>query len=172
MINFDRINSVADYWNYLETHFLQVLHGKFITWPEKTVPIDFEIINENFLLGAPRIRQIRVMESKCDTPVQFKNVERCHPIYDSSYEDTSDYFHETKYVHPKDAGTFFLMMNNKLNYHAGGYIEYFDFDKDDNLNLIKSLHSNETNWIDHLTRMVVIEFALYNGNMNFFCQST
>ena len=51
-------------------------------------------------------------------------------------------------------------------YDGGGYIVNLGNDEATAQNIIKSLELD--NWIDRLTRAIIVEFALYNANTNLF----
>jgi hypothetical protein len=53
-------------------------------------------------------------------------------------------------------------------YPSKGYELMFDTSKDDPLPFIQELKANK--WIDLQTRLITIEFTIYNGNINLFLQ--
>lgn len=54
-------------------------------------------------------------------------------------------------------------------YPGGGYYQDLSDNHPTNLEILKNLRSN--NWIDRGTRVVLIEFTIYNANVNKFCNS-
>ncbi|XP_055851359.1 polycystic kidney disease 2-like 1 protein [Episyrphus balteatus] len=55
------------------------------------------------------------------------------------------------------------------NYHGAGFIEMLDFDKENNENVIAEL--KDALWVDTATRIILIEFILFNSNVNLFCNA-
>ena len=52
-------------------------------------------------------------------------------------------------------------------YTGSGYYLDLDITRENTTKMLEELHSGE--WTDHSTRAVIIEFTLYNANLNFFC---
>jgi len=52
-------------------------------------------------------------------------------------------------------------------YHGGGYIQDLIGGNSSALDTISELRDNS--WLDHGTRVVFIDFSLYNANANLFC---
>lgn len=52
-------------------------------------------------------------------------------------------------------------------YPGGGYYQDLVVDASESERLVKQLQ--EKQWIDRATRAVLIEFSIYNANMNLFC---
>lgn len=86
------IKTVLDFWKYLETTFLEGVHGH----PNTTIVEQKErfVAFENLLMGSPRIRQVRVKKnSGCTVHDMFKKQFReCYERYAFSREDTTREF--------------------------------------------------------------------------------
>ena len=54
------------------------------------------------------------------------------------------------------------------NYGGGGYVAELSRDKDGTIEIIQDLKDNL--WITRGTRVVFIDFTVYNANVNLFCQ--
>lgn len=55
-------------------------------------------------------------------------------------------------------------------YPGGGYFQDFPYDRNEALQLIDELKQTDNKaWIDRGTRVVFIEFTIYNANLNVFC---
>lgn len=52
-------------------------------------------------------------------------------------------------------------------YPGGGYYQDLVVNASESLQIIKELE--EKKWIDRATRAVLVEFSIYNANMNLFC---
>ncbi len=63
---------------------------------------DRMVLYANKLLGAPRLRQIRVRNDSCSIPEDFKDaIKVCYSSYSSSIEDTNDFYPSlTQYTSP------------------------------------------------------------------------
>jgi hypothetical protein len=73
---------------------------------------------------------------------------------------------------------FFYQPSNKVKgaivsgqfstYGAGGYVKDLEQTKTNSLAILEDLKAN--NWIDRGTRVVFLDFTVYNANINMFCQ--
>lgn len=168
-LTFNEITDRNEFWKYMETDFLDTAHSFLLKWPNKSVPVDFTVNNENFVLGPPRIRQIRINPTPCrGNSFHAKHFPECFGPYSAKNEYKADYFKGTKYYTAEEAGSY---TNIALisDYHAGGYIENLDFDREVNAKIIQKL--KESRWIDQGTRMVIVEMNFFNGNLKFYCEA-
>ena len=70
-----------------------------------------------------------------------------------------------RYFSGEESKTDYTTWGRLLNsFHGGGYIAYLGTDKKNTLDLINSLKTHD--WIDGLTRVVFLEFSIYNANVN------
>ena len=53
------------------------------------------------------------------------------------------------------------------NYDADGYTQTLHYMKNESLAIVQELKRGL--WIDQGTRLVVIDFSMYNANLNLFC---
>ena len=73
---------------------------------------------------------------------------------------------------------FFYQASNKVKgaivsgdfgtYGGGGYVKNLAQTKAQSLAILEDLKAN--NWIDRGTRVVFLDFTVYNANINMFCQ--
>ena len=54
------------------------------------------------------------------------------------------------------------------SYGGGGFVKVLTNDKTTSYNMIDDLFNNL--WIDRATRVVFVDFTVYNANINLFCQ--
>lgn len=106
----------------------------------------------------------------------------CKPVFlTKTNEDTDDYHQGWKkqtvpqlnqafgspwrYLSAKESNTDYTVWGRTQNsFGGGGYIAYLGSDWQGTLELINSLKADR--WIDGLTRVVFLEFSIYNANVN------
>ena len=106
----------------------------------------------------------------------------CKPVYlTKTNEDTDDYqqgWKEQKvqqlnhtfglpwrYLGGKESNTDYTAWGRRQNsFRGGGHIAYLGTDWQGTLELVNSLKDH--GWIDDLTRVVFLEFSIYNANVN------
>lgn len=179
------IVTVLDFWKYLETTFLEGVHGP----PNTTIaePKKRFVAFENLLMGSPRIRQVRVKkDTDCSVNDMFKRQFRdCYQRYAYSRENTTSEFKgyvciwrnvsielnnfhsRTKYQSATENNNF-VTFGDITNYGGGGYVQDLYNSREKNLKIIENLHKSE--WIDRATRLVCVELALYNGNTDVYSE--
>lgn len=150
------------------------------------------ILNENLVMGPVRIRQLRVRNDSCAIHELFqKQFDECYGEYKSLNEDQSPYGLKNGTEYKLDCRQYFsknsilfkyicrwtyhteddlngMMTWGKINTYPGsGY--YYDFSSDltQSLETLSTFRNN--NWIDRATRVVFIQFSIYNANINKFC---
>lgn len=131
------------------------------------------ILNENLLLGPVRFRQLRVQKDSCEINEIFKNqFQECYSFYSSKASDESIFVlknsSEFKYQTSKELNGFYTWGQLQL-YPGGGFVKYLAGSRSNSKLIIEELISN--NWIDRGTRVVFIEFVMYNANINKFCNA-
>lgn len=101
--------------------------------------------------------------------VQVPNVEQ----YDEqdynpgwAYKSASDVRTQSPWIHKKgiQSNTDYSMYARIASYESGGYIASLGYNKSTALKMLDDLE--KLKWIDRFTRVVFIEFASYNGNIN------
>jgi hypothetical protein len=122
--------------------------------------------DENFILGIPRLRQIRVNDSYCqlskELSVQPMN---CYAPYHKSKEYRSQFTSVTGYQYdytsPKTTAA--LQLSNIYGpYDTGGFIYHFRSTEDSNDEAIIDLKKGA--WLDLGTRAIFVEFIYFNTN--------
>uniref|UniRef100_A0A1I8P7Z4 Polycystin cation channel PKD1/PKD2 domain-containing protein n=1 Tax=Stomoxys calcitrans TaxID=35570 RepID=A0A1I8P7Z4_STOCA len=115
-VRFEEIVTTLDLWNFLETKFLDDLHGETFTAyrnneptrtrKEKTKSFNITeegyglnddqrrlVLRDNILLGPPRLRQIRVKENSCHVNEAFlRYFNSCYREYSYNSEDRRPFF--------------------------------------------------------------------------------
>lgn len=135
------------------------------------------------LIGDPHLIQVRVQENLCVVPKMMSNLTRtCLPSLSSSTVDRDNYslswrhddwseidlFSESPWEFVQGSG---IGVRTPSNYYLrdGGYIAALLR----TLDAAKFVYTNllDTNWIDHQTRVIVLEFVTYNVNNNMITSS-
>ena len=148
------------------------------------------VLYENYLLGSPRMRQLRVRNDSCEVHKDFQRaIFTCYNFYAESFEerdvmengknDSGFEWREIKSFAKNDVWgkPNNLIMINKNNDSCfegiistysgeGGYIVDLSLNRTIATQRIKDLKKNL--WIDRGTRVVFIDFTTYNPNINLY----
>lgn len=135
------------------------------------------------LIGDPHMIQVRVQRNLCFIPKMMSNFTRtCFPSLSSSTVDRDNYslswshdswseidlFSESPWEFVQGSG---IGVRTPSDYYLreGGYIAALLR----TLDAAKFVYTNlmDTNWIDHQTRVIVLEFVTYNVNNNMITSS-
>ncbi|XP_022800666.1 polycystic kidney disease protein 1-like 2 [Stylophora pistillata] len=145
------------------------------------------------LVGMPRLRQLRVKEGPCDVGIEelATYFNSCVVSYTFSSEEKTS-FHETRwrlfsssknesfislhqvcpsawhYSSAQETSSLPLWGRLHLSnfYGEGGYLAELGYDKTTALNVISEL--NLFNWTDRFTSALILEFAVFNSQVNLF----
>jgi Ca2+-binding EF-hand superfamily protein len=175
-------NSIATFWDYLYSNGIEgpsglipALSGSLSTGEANSTASVF--LFGNRLLGNIRFRQVRIQPSEClPYYLQLEKDARC-------YSDWSFFMEEVKYS--KDWNSDFDTTNEEYQwksvsatnelfvlsglfgtYPGSGYVVDLPAKASERFNVIERLQENF--WIDLKTRLVVIDFAYYNSNLDLF----
>ncbi|KAL3267694.1 hypothetical protein HHI36_006826 [Cryptolaemus montrouzieri] len=177
----ERVFSIRTLEDYIEKTLIQVTQSK--TWygtyavRDPGMTIDYK----NKMLGVIRFRQHRSEEYNCEIPeiMNFKNRSWClRPFFTS--ESTSDFGVGWSNDEPSNAGRMsyvwkFIEDNvtgtssilGKLGHYPGsGYVAFLGRGMKNSFANFEYL--KHFSWFDELTRVVFIEFLLYNADFNVF----
>ncbi|KAK2839552.1 hypothetical protein Q5P01_013292 [Channa striata] len=166
--------SIADVFNWGNTCLLNNLFSK---------PPGFITDGNSKLLGHARLRQLRVRKNSCQIPSSMRQfAPDCQAPYSWEVEDMGSY----------DAGWNQSMTNNiSINtfrpwtyqtqaqlrasdiwgklalYRGGGFAAELGPDLQNASSTLEYLFNNR--WLDTYTRAIIVEFTVYNANVNLFC---
>ncbi|XP_063801546.1 polycystin-1-like protein 3 isoform X2 [Pseudophryne corroboree] len=155
---FTNIGAIPDFYSWLQGTLLPNLY---------TVYPGFITDGNCFLVGSPRIRQLRRVPNSGGVP----------KLYD--LEDSSSYGPEwstdrssnasadmwTYYTESELGG--YPVMAYYGSYSGGGYIVELGLNRSSADSVISWLVTS--NWLDSYTKAVFVEFNVYNANINLFC---
>nr|XP_005557936.1 PREDICTED: polycystic kidney disease 2-like 2 protein isoform X2 [Macaca fascicularis] len=170
--NFKSIRSITDFWKFMEGPLLEGLYWD--SWYNNQQLYNLKnssrIYYENILLGVPRVRQLKVRNNTCKVYSSFQSLmSECYGKYTSANEDLSNF--------GLQINTEWRYSTSNTNspwhwgflgvYQNGGYIFTLSKSKSETKNKFIDLRLNS--WITRGTRVIFIDFSLYNANVNLFC---
>lgn len=166
--SFSELTSIDEFWQYSDTVLLE---GFFA---DENVNGDLSrFMTENIFMGGVRLRQLRVRNDSCNVHELFTHLfTECFDFYSSSSEDKDSFglsvgsawtYHSTEELDG------FVTWGKFQFYSGGGFFQDLEDSFDKNRLLMRNLHEN--GWINRGTRVVFIEFTIYNPNINIFCST-
>ncbi|XP_078585297.1 uncharacterized protein LOC144867284 isoform X2 [Branchiostoma floridae x Branchiostoma japonicum] len=186
---FSKVNDSTTFWTFVRENVVSDLHD--VRWyndNEFSRP-GFLTDTSSFLVGRPRLRQIRVqindscsvpsplwrMMTDCDKPYSLWNTDVSS--YDVGWTPQNVTFDEASWENVSDFQVPWMYQYASLSaavpdtgehgtYYGGGYIVELSNSSDADMDIIDELQ--EMDWIDDNTRAVFIEFIVYNANANLF----
>lgn len=176
-------NDFKDFWQFLQGPLVNGLYTNFETWYDQSNTTDQNlgyIFYQNKLLGEPRIMQIRINNGQCKMAKNFQSsINNCYPPYSSSYQSKDPFgkalqpgfqsndvtYNAWMFQIDDQGGSYSGLISS---YPANGYMITLGKHSSEALAIIQDLESNK--WIDLYTRAVIIDFTVYNGNVNLFNQ--
>jgi len=172
-VSFKSITSVEDYWKFAKSPLIKGLYWE--TWyNNETVPADQlgYIYYENKLLGVPRIRQLQVHSNSCVVHEDFRAlIQDCYEAYAESLENKQPFGQKDNHTgwyyqseSDLDGSSHWGLLTT---YSGAGYVEDMTRNKTESEAIINYLFDNR--WIVRGTRVVFIDFTVYNANINLFC---
>nr|XP_012802958.2 polycystic kidney disease 2-like 2 protein isoform X4 [Jaculus jaculus] len=171
-INFKSIRSITDFWKFMEGPLLEGLYWD--SWYNKQQLYNLKntsrIYYENVLLGVPRVRQLKVRNNTCKVYSSFQSLmSECYDKYTPENEDLSDFGlqHDTEWKYSSHNTNTPWHWGFVGVYRSGGYI--FTLSKSKSQTKTKFADLQLNSWITRGTRVVFIDFSLYNANVNLFC---
>ncbi|CAF2049019.1 unnamed protein product [Rotaria magnacalcarata] len=174
---FDDIASFEDFWTVLKDPIFNGLYTeKWYNGYNLTQDQYGYVLFENKILGLPRLRQLRVTNDSCTVHKKFqKTIEECYASYSTSKEDHSSYGTPDTNL-TKDA--WYYQTSAQLHgssssglisrYGGGGFVHDMSITRDEAKAELQNLYDNL--WLDRGTRVVFLDFTVYNANINLFCQ--
>lgn len=111
----------------------------------------------NILLGKPTVRQLRVKPRECGIFQTWIN-KPCYDIYSIISQSEENFGTLPPYIYQK-TGTHTFQSALGINYpFEGGFIQ----------ELNGTLGDVQSDWIDDQTSVIIVDFSLYNPNLNSF----
>ncbi|XP_071808292.1 polycystin-2-like protein 1 isoform X3 [Asterias amurensis] len=170
---FRGMTTMTDFWRFAETPLMDGLYwDKWYNDENVTDDARGYIFYENKLLGVPRIRQLKVTNSSCVVHSDFRDdIKQCYAPYSESVEDKQAFglMNGTAWEYSSEEELDGSGHKGKLgpNYSGGGYYVDLSHFRLRSQAIIDELKENL--WLDRGTRVVIIDFSVYNANINLFC---
>ncbi|CAG5091366.1 Oidioi.mRNA.OKI2018_I69.PAR.g13008.t1.cds [Oikopleura dioica] len=179
------MNQMDQFWDYAENSLVDGLYWEH-WYNGEAIPEEDTgyIFFENKLLGAPRIRQIKVRNDSCTVHQDFKDdILACHSNYGKNSEDkepfgafdqdcqaAGKYNSDCPWAWRSEdelGGRTYKSDKLGFTYPASGYTKDLGRNKTKTTEILHDLKKDL--WIDRGTRALFIDFTVYNPNINLFC---
>ncbi|XP_034993769.2 polycystin-2-like protein 1 [Zootoca vivipara] len=171
-ISFQEIGSMADFWRYTQGPLLDSLYWtKWYNNESLGHNTQSYIYYENLLLGVPRMRQLKVQNNSCVVHEDFKeDIFGCYDVYSEEKEDRSPFglINGTAWqYHTEEELDGSSHWGRLTSYSGGGYYMDLKMTRRESARALRVLKENL--WLNRGTRVVFIDFSVYNANINLFC---
>ncbi|XP_046393954.1 polycystic kidney disease 2-like 1 protein [Ischnura elegans] len=171
--SFREASQIEDFWNFAEQVLVKKLYWDSAqkSASNESDAESVKVLYENELLGLPRLRQLRVSNDSCDIHNNFRRTFlSCYDYFSSKAEDKKPFGPEngTAWKYHSESELEGSNHWGLLTYYpGGGYYQDLSRDKNSTFEIIENLKAS--NWITRATRVIFLDFALYNSNTNLFC---
>ncbi|XP_013386043.1 polycystic kidney disease protein 1-like 2 [Lingula anatina] len=181
---FDSILKSEDFWSWAEQTLVPAIYGiPFYDGQDYTWQNGFLADQQTYRVGAPRLRLLKTKPKMCMPPI-YKYVRECRPDYSMFGEDEESYGIGWQVINTSDPNSQpdahwtyrtssetdgYPIIGRISTYGGGGYVAELGTDSATALSVIQELKDNL--WIDRYTRGVIVEFVMWNPNINLFAIS-
>ncbi|XP_035400369.1 polycystic kidney disease 2-like 1 protein [Cygnus atratus] len=172
-VSFQSIGSMADFWVYAQGPLLDNLYWTKWYNNESLAAHNTQsyIYYENLLLGVPRMRQLKVKNNSCVVHDDFKEeISGCYDVYSEDKEERFSFglVNGTAWrYHSEEELGGSSHWGRLTSYSGGGYYIDLKLTREESAEALQIL--KEKLWLDRGTRVVFIDFSVYNANINLFC---
>ncbi|XP_015414839.1 PREDICTED: polycystic kidney disease 2-like 1 protein isoform X3 [Myotis davidii] len=171
-VSFQAISSMADFWDFAQGPLLDSLYWtKWYNNQSLGRGSHSFIYYENLLLGVPRLRQLRVRNDSCVVHEDFReDIVSCYDVYSPDKEEQLPFgpLNGTAWTyHSPDELGGSSHWGQLTIYSGGGYYLDLPGSQQGSAEALRGLQ--ESLWLDRGTRVVFIDFSVYNANVNLFC---
>ncbi|XP_073934629.1 polycystin-2-like protein 1 isoform X1 [Castor canadensis] len=171
-VSFQAISSMTDFWDFAQGPLLDNLYWtKWYNNQSLGHGSHSFIYYENLLLGLPRLRQLRVRNDSCVVHEDFReDILSCYDVYSPDKEEQLPFgrLNGTAWTyHSQDELGGSSHWGRLTSYSGGGY--YLDLPESRQASAEALRDLQEGLWLDRGTRVVFIDFSVYNANINLFC---
>ncbi|CAF1337534.1 unnamed protein product [Rotaria magnacalcarata] len=177
--SFQTLDRMDDFWQYM-TDIAAVGFYTEQWYNQENISDIGYILHENRLLSVVQIRQKKVRNNSCVVADDFKEeITFCYNSYAPVHEDKltfglcenldAENCSSTAFKYTPSTSWFGLSTAGEVSvYDQGGFIQILGLTKEKFLEEIQELKDNL--WITRGTRAVLVDFTIYNANLNLFCQ--
>uniref|UniRef100_A0A8C4W4M3 Polycystin 2 like 2, transient receptor potential cation channel n=1 Tax=Gopherus evgoodei TaxID=1825980 RepID=A0A8C4W4M3_9SAUR len=168
--SFKTIGSMVDFWKFAEGPLLDGLYWD--TWyNNKTLTShknSSHVYYENLLLGVAQIRQLKVRNNTCAIYPYFRTfLKECYREYRYVAEDKSDFGLKNGWTYSSASSLAPWHWGAMGLYSGGGFMFTLPKSRSESIRKLAFLRRN--GWLTRGTRVVFIDFSVYNANINLFC---
>nr|XP_020638305.1 polycystic kidney disease 2-like 2 protein isoform X2 [Pogona vitticeps] len=170
--DFTTMSTIVHFWQFLEGPLLNGLFWN--TWYNDNSTSSYKnsshIYYENLLLGRPQLRQLKIRNNTCSIYPSFRAfLKLCYGQYRFEHEDKESFgLKNTSAWHYSTSNTLAPWHWGLIGlYSTGGFMFTLPKSKEKSLEKLKFLKDHS--WITRGTRIVFIDFSMYNANVNLFC---
>eukprot|EP01135_Chromosphaera_perkinsii_P004899 Nk52_evm4s304 gene=Nk52_evmTU4s304 len=160
--NFFGLTTLTQFWSWLENLWIPAVYA----WNNNY------IYQDNKLLGVPQLRQLQVEQGKqCKIPSDFENlIFECYAPYTKANEfkgafgvknGTAWVYNEASEVDKRN------YWGQLATYEGGGFYQDLTLNQTNTTTIVQSLKAQ--NWLARASRVLFIDFTVYNANVNLFC---
>eukprot|EP00069_Balaena_mysticetus_P022085 bmy_14125T0 len=161
-VPFQAISSMADFWDFAQGPLLDSLYWtKWYNNQSLGRGSHSFIYYENLLLGAPRLQQLRDFR---------EDILSCYDVYSPDKEEQLPFglLNGTAWTyHSQDELGGSSHWGRLTSYSGGGYYLDLPGSRQASAEALRDLQ--EGLWLDRGSRVVFIDFSVYNANINPFC---
>ncbi|KAL0236084.1 hypothetical protein GEMRC1_002666 [Eukaryota sp. GEM-RC1] len=157
------IYTPADILPYINTSVLPRIYNKLS--PNGTIELG-TIAQYNRLIGKVKLSSQRVAKDSCEVPSLFKHeIEHCYGRMTDENEERTPFGPNGKWKWKSASQTSLFPWTGRINHYSGaGYVINFNKTLSDTMEIITELF--EHNFIDIGTRLVTLDFAVYNPSLH------
>ncbi|XP_039338641.1 polycystic kidney disease 2-like 1 protein isoform X2 [Mauremys reevesii] len=171
-VSFQSIGSMAEFWGYTQGPLLDSLYWtKWYNNESLAHNTQSYIYYENLLLGVPRLRQLKVKNNSCVVHDNFKeDISGCYDVYSEDKEERVPFglINGTAWrYHSEEELGGSSHWGRLTSYSGGGYYIDLKLTREESAEALRVL--KEKLWLDRGTRVIFIDFSVYNANINLFC---
>uniref|UniRef100_A0AC34GUT9 Uncharacterized protein n=1 Tax=Panagrolaimus sp. ES5 TaxID=591445 RepID=A0AC34GUT9_9BILA len=166
---FQDIKEWNQIWRYLENQFFDKIYWSQI--PGNNFNGNSAIINGGFeIIGNPRLRMLKVRNDSCGTRFRESPSTECFDLYSKDNEDKATFGpgNSTAFIYTEAKAIGAADYSGRYaTYSGGGYIQEIPLvDREAATAILQTLKTYK--WINHGTRVVFIDFTVYELNLNLF----
>ncbi|CAH8632375.1 unnamed protein product [Schistosoma intercalatum] len=181
--SFQSMNDVDDFYKWAQNVLIPGLRAD--RWYNRNPPLfqrGFLQDRTDRIIGYGMMRQLRTKKDSCNVHELAKHLfKHCYGSYDMFNEDKEAYGISWAKFEGNDksnnsAPEFVYQNSSQLKgypylgqitwYSGGGYVHLLRGSKDEMLDKMSFL--NQTHWIEFSTRAIIVQFTVYNPNINLF----
>ena len=174
-LDFDQIRDMNSFWDWLQGPFLEGAYTDPDVTGEHTGGDGWQgpgwMYGNNHIIGAIRLRQLRVVKSTDVSSSFGANVQWKWPIWSESSQDTAPYGPSDVYTYAATTDGIMDHFSGRYDYPGNGYSVLLDskLNRTQANSVLAEMKTNQ--WTGAATRLVTVDINVYNPNIELFCIS-